>query len=178
MKTTTRLATAARRAGDDGRPLRAQLFERVLGRIHAYFVRLIWDPHAVDDCLQNTLLRLELSLQSGRYDPQHSFNRWMWLKAHGVYVDFCRKRSRLARPLPGPEPQADPLRRVDARLDAAALLTRLRRTLKPDTLEALILYGQEGMSLGDIAALQGCHPRTVRRRLREAERLAAGYEVE
>lgn len=178
MSSTTNLAGRALGAG--GRPLRSELFERVLQRIHAYFVRLVWDPHAVDDCLQNTLLRLETSLQQGRYKPQHSFNRWMWLKAHAVYVEFCRKTARQPKmvELTGLGRDNPELARVDAQLDSATLLARLRTSLRPQTFEVLVLYGQEGMSLCDIAALQGCHPRTVRRRLREAESLAAGYAAE
>ncbi len=175
MKSTTNLA--GRALGNGGRSLRSELFERVLNRIHAYFVRLLWDPHAVDDCLQNTLLRLETSLQEGRYKPQHSFNRWMWMKAHAVYVEFCRKQARQPRmvELAGQGRESPELARVEAQLDSATLLARLRSNLKPETFEVLVLYGQEGMSLCDIAALQSCHTRTVRRRLRDAESLAAGY---
>jgi len=160
--------------GEQGRPLRALLFERVMQRIYAYFVRLLHDATEVEDCLQNTLLRLETSLRDGVYNPQHSFNRWMWLKAHSVYVDHLRQAQR--RPVALDEQPAGlpsrELAQTEARLDAEVVLQRLRSELEGLDLEAFVLRFQEGMSLPEIAQLQGCSTKTVRRRLKTADTVA------
>ena len=62
---TTQLARDA--LGDASGDLglaRAQLFERILGRVHAYFQRLVSDPDAAEECAQETLLVLERSLDT------------------------------------------------------------------------------------------------------------------
>jgi RNA polymerase sigma factor (sigma-70 family) len=171
MSTTTHLAGQAL-DGADARSVRALLFERVLDRIHRYFSRLIFSPEGAEDCAQQTLLRLERSLQDGTYDPQRSFNRWMWIKAHSVYVDYCRAHARQpAEPLPAdalaPEPAS-----ADARLDAAALLELLRARLEPEDLEIFTLFFAEELTISEIAALVGRDRKTVRKRLDAAKAIA------
>ncbi len=182
MPTTTHLAGGA--VGDPSeRSLRAALFERILERIHRYFTRVVWDPVAVDDCVQQTLLALERSLQQGTYDPGRSFNRWMWIKAHTVYVEHCRARARAPEALPedeqAPLGAAAPVEEaVDARLDAATLLTRLREHLDPEAFEMFVLFFGEGHNVSEVAAITGRDRKTVRKRLAEgkaaAQRLLAG----
>ncbi len=173
MNTTTHIAGEALKLGPGGRSLRAVLFERIIERIHRYFVKLIWDPHAVDDCLQKTLLRLETSLAQSCYDPEQSFNRWMWLKAHSVYVDYCRER-RMPAGLPEgiEDRRGDPTARVDAKLDAGTVLERLRRDLDPEAFEVFVLRHEGGQNLTQIAALVGRDRKTVRKHLKLAERAA------
>lgn len=175
LKTTTELAGQARALGEVGRTLRARLFERVVERIHDYFVKLVWEEHAVDDCLQNTLLALETSLQNGRYDPSYSFNRWLWLQAHDVYVAWCRKRSRAPAPLAEEPAVTDPgCGRVEARLDAEAILERLRRALEAPVFEAFVLCRMQGFTSREVASLQTCTRRTVTNRLAQAEQVLGG----
>ncbi len=172
MPTTTHLAGQA--AGGGGLSLRSRLFERVMGRIHNYFRKLVWDPHAVDDCLQRTLIRLDASLQDGSYDPNRSFNAWIWLKAHSVFVEYCREHARRPAPMPRPHGPAVPpqTEAIDRRLDAAWLLGKLRVELDPACFEAFVLYYGEGQSLSRVAALQGHDRKTVRKRLLAAKQRA------
>jgi RNA polymerase sigma factor (sigma-70 family) len=175
MPTTTHLAGRALE-GDDARSVRALLFVRIMDRIHRYFSRLVFSREGAEDCAQQTLLALERSLQDGTYDPSRSFNRWMWIKAHSVYVDHCRARARQRveplppTPLAAPEPPA--AGPVDARLDAATLLDALRARLEPEDLEIFTLFYGEELTVSDIAALVGRDRKTVRKRLDEAKRLA------
>jgi len=184
MGETTEIAASAWAGGDASRAVRAALFERVIERIHRYFVKVVWDPDAVDDCVQRTLLLLERSLQEGSYDPRRSFNRWMWIKAHSVYVDHCRERGRRIEPLPedgevaerggdragaarGGEQAA-----IDARLDAETILGRLRESLGAEAFEAFVLFYDEGHTVTDVAAILGRDRKTVRKWIDEGERRA------
>ncbi|MGE0706564.1 MAG: RNA polymerase sigma factor [Planctomycetota bacterium] len=174
--TTTHMAGAA--LGEPAeRGLRAALFERILERIHRYFQRLVWDKDAVDDCVQQTLLALERSLQAGTYDPRRSFNRWMWIKAHSVYVDHCRARARSPHSIPeGAEPPArrssSPVEGVEARLDAEVVLERLRGALEPETYEMFVLFFGEDHNVTEISGITGRDRKTVRKRLGEAKAAA------
>jgi len=176
LHTTTNMAGAARGPGSAARSVRAQLFERVMGRVYRYFVKVVWDPHAVDDCLQKTLLRLERSLTGGTYDPQQSFNRWMWIKAHSVLIDHLRTRGRAPGALPPEELAAgtslSPASAVDARLDAETILARLRELLPPETLAMFVMRYDEGSTVREIAEITGRDPKTVRKRLERARREA------
>lgn len=175
MATTTFLAGEA--LGDPAeRHLRAALFERVLERIHRYFARVVWDKSSVDDCVQQTLLALERSLQEGTYDPRRSFNRWMWLKAHSVYVEHCRARARAPQALPeeagAASSQAAPETSVEARHDAEVLLARLRAELDVETFGMFVLFFAEGYNVSEVSGITGRDRKTVRKRIESAKRAA------
>lgn len=174
MATTTFLAAEA--LGDPTeRHLRAALFERILERVHRYFSRMVWDKTAVDDCVQQTLLALERSLQEGTYDPRHSFNRWMWLKAHSVYVAHCRSKAKAPGSLPAAETEATsaaPETSVEAKHDADVLLRTLRGELDPEDFEMFVLFFGEGYNVSEVAGITGRDRKTVRKRIQSAKRRA------
>lgn len=169
---TTELAAAA--LGESAGAARAELFERVLGRVHRYFFRVIGDPDEAEECAQETLLALERSLHEARYDAGRSFNTWIFLKAHQVFVAWCRRRERDARPLPPHlerAPSDDERDQVDRRLDARALLAAVAAELGPETLETFVLRYEGGLTLEQVAEATGCERRTVSRRLARAHEL-------
>ncbi len=168
LKTTA----LAGRAGPGQSGLRGKLFARVMDRIFGYFLRLCGSRSDAEDLTQDTLLRLERSLTRQEYDPTRSFNRWMWIKAHSVWVEHCRKRrERPVDPHLLPAPPAT-LPDTDARLDARELLAELRRELDAEVFEVFVLYYGEQSSLSAIAATIGRDRKTVRARLDVAVRAA------
>jgi RNA polymerase sigma factor (sigma-70 family) len=173
------MAGDAGQGGEQGRALRGELFERIFERIHRYFLKLIYDPQSVDDCLQQTLLRLERSLQEGTYDPRQSFNRWMWIKAHSVYVDYCRSRSRAAGALAEGDAEqavsaAGHESAVDGKLDLKVVLLRMREELDTETFETFVLRYDQSLSITEVAKLTGRDRKTVRKHLERAVRFAKG----
>jgi RNA polymerase sigma factor (sigma-70 family) len=113
-------------------------------------------------------------LGEARYDPSRSFNTWIFLKAHQVFVGWCRRRELERRPLP-PEvvkgPAADPAPEVERRLDARTLLRALEAELGGEALETFVLRYEGGLSLEQVAEATGCERRTVSRRLEQAHAL-------
>jgi RNA polymerase sigma-70 factor (ECF subfamily) len=167
-KKTTELAAEAGDATGQ-----ALLFERVLGRIHRYFFRLVAQPDQAEECVQETLLLLHRSLCEGTYQPGRSFNTWVFMKAHRVWVDWCRARAREQdREPPPPQPrEPDPAQAVESRLDAQALLATLAERLGPETYEAFVLRYEGGLGLAELAEALDCNRRTISRRLERAHAL-------
>jgi RNA polymerase sigma-70 factor, ECF subfamily len=176
MAATTELAKAANEDGPTGAEVRAELFERILGRVHRYFGRAVADPHQAEECAQETLLALERSLREGRYDAGRSFNTWIFMKAHQTFVDWCRRREREARPLDALArgPSDDPRPAVERRLDGRALLAAVEAELGAETLETFVLRYEAGLTLDEVAEATGCERRTVSRRLARAHELIDG----
>lgn len=169
---TTELAGEAVGAAEASQASRAALFERVLERVHRYFYRLTGDATEAEELTQATLLVLQRSLAEARYEAGRSFNTWLFLKAHGVFVDWCRRRERDARPLPAPAHEVpDPAQVVERRLDAQAILAELERQLGPETQECFVLRYEGGLGLDALAEATGCTRRTVSRRLERAHAL-------
>lgn len=172
VHTTTQLAGAAMEAGSPAaRVAHAALFERVVERIHRYFKRLAGQD--ADDCLQKTLLLLEESLRSRVYDPQRSFNAWMWLKAHTVWAQLCRERERRAV-VPLPEvasAREDAALTREKQLDAATILAAIQARLGPETHEAFVLYYEGGLTQAEVSLTLGRDRKTIRKRIEEAHAL-------
>ncbi len=151
-----------------------RLFARVIERIARYFYKQVWNRSDVDDLVGQTLLMLQKSLRKGSYDPSRSFNAWMWLKAHTVYLRYLQERGRRPLPLEDRETGVEPAHeaRVDARHDARLLLERLQRRLGEETYAIFLLSYDEGLSQVEIAEITGRDRKTVRTRLRKAAAVA------
>lgn len=177
MHTTTHLAAeVVRTGGPASRLALTALFERILERIYRYFLRALRDPNEADECLQQTVVLLEASLREGKYEPQRSFNTWMWLKARTVFAQWCREREKrragslsegaLATP-------ADPVQQAELAMDADTILTRVRDELRPEVYETFLLYYLSGMTQEQVAEALDCTSRTVRNRIGEAHDVLA-----
>lgn len=155
----------------------AELFERIVGRIHRYFRRMLRDDQEAEECLQETLVILVRSLREGKYDPERSFNTWLWLKARSVFGQWCRKRQRSLSgsgegPLPEEVPQAgDGQSDAERRLDAESVLGEVSRRLGRETYEAFLLYYEGGLTQTEVAEVLERDAKTVRKRISDAHEL-------
>ncbi len=174
---TTYLAGKALAETQSRNERHAALFERITSRIYRYFLKNVWDAGEAEELAQRTLFALERSLRERSYDPARSFNTWMWIKAHDVFVRHCRERGRRADQLSDgeghepPSPRADHAETIGERLDAETALRTLQRRLGDETYEIFVLYYEGGLTQVEIAESVGRDRKTVRTRLREAHRL-------
>ena len=175
MHTTTQLAGSVIADGTlQARLEHAALFTRIMDRIYRYFRRMLRDGHEAEECAQRTLLLLAESLQARSYDPERSFNTWMWLKARTVYAQWCRDREKrrsverlseqAEKAVPAPSDRIEP----GEREDAARLLERLAAELGEETLEVFVLYYEGGLSQEEVAQALERDRKTVRKRIAEA----------
>lgn len=176
MHTTTQLAAEVIRTGaPSARIAHAALFERVITRIHRYFTKMVWDPNEADECVQRTLVAVEKSLATRQYDPDRSFNTWLWLKARTTYAQWCRERDRLPETSGETNAKAtdsDPAHVTDERLDAVTVLTRMREELGDEVYEAFVLYYEGGLTMEEVASALDRDRKTIRKRIDAAHALA------
>ena len=170
--TTTGLAASAARDRSGGEA-HAALFERVVERVYRYFQKMVWDPGEAEECAQRLLLALERGLVEGRYDASRSFNAWLFLKAHSVFVDWCRERGRRLEPLPAADAGAPcaALREAERRLDAEHVLREVERRLGTEAYECFVLRYQGELTQKEIADVVGRDRDTVAARIRAAHGL-------
>jgi RNA polymerase sigma factor (sigma-70 family) len=182
LNTTTQLAADAMRSGSPAaRVAHGLLFERVLERVHRYFRRVIYDSHEAEECLSRTVVLLEESLRTGKYDPGRSFNAWMWLKAHTVYAQWCRERGKRPGQLEGDEGASGPaigrggresgVALREKELDAETVLRHVREKLGPEAYECFVLYYEGGLTQEEVSKAMERDRKTVRKRLAEAHEL-------
>ena len=172
---TTELAGEAYREPLAESARHAELFERIAKRIFGYFARTVWDAAEAEELAQRTLVELERSLRERSYDPARSFNVWMWLKAHTVFAQWSRERTKRTSSLDeGSVPGRNgTVSAVDARVDAETILREVQARLGDETYEMLLLSYEGGLSQVEVAEAVGRDRKTVATRLREARALAA-----
>jgi RNA polymerase sigma factor (sigma-70 family) len=166
---TTELAGDALRETRSANERHAALFERVAARIYRYFVKTVWDRNEAEELAQRTLVELERSLREKSYDPARSFNAWMWLKAHGVFQQWCRERAtKKMAPL---EDVISVPSKHERTLDAEHVLKELQRRLGDECYEVFVLYYEGGLTQTEVAEAVCRDRKTVASRLRQAHEL-------
>jgi len=166
---TTDLAGDALRETRTSNERHALLFERIASRIYRYFVKTVWDRNEAEELAQRTLVELEKSLREKTYDPARSFNAWMWLKAHGVFQQWCRERqTKGMKPL---DDVAVTTSKDENNIDAETVLGELQRRLGDECYEVFVLYYEGGLTQSEVAEAVSRDRKTVATRLRQAHAL-------
>ena len=120
-----------------------------------YATRILNDPNAAKDVVQNTFIKLCHGWRNGSR-PSDQLKGWLYRVTHNQAVDHIRKESRLkvlhtaqAEEVPHERPpnQTDDLNRREAMNLALEHLQKL----KPEEQQIVILRLQEGMSYRQIA---------------------------
>jgi RNA polymerase sigma factor (sigma-70 family) len=144
--------------------------------IHAYLTRRS-GRDAADDLLSEVVLRAYAARH--RYDERWQDARpWLYSIARNVLREHWRRIGAAAAPDADPlahlAVSEDPWPDVDARLDAAAQVSDLRRaltSLAPGDREVLLLVTWEGLTPAEAAVALGIPPGTARSRLHRARSL-------
>jgi RNA polymerase sigma factor (sigma-70 family) len=140
--------------------------------IHAYLARRV-GRDAADDLLSEVFLRAYAARR--KYDQRSPDARpWLYGIARNVLREYWRKAS--TADLGGsqvrlPSDSDDPWPEVDARLDAAAQVSELRRALSklaPGDREVLLLVTWEGLTPAEVAVALEIPAGTARSRLHRA----------
>lgn len=153
----------------------AQLVERYQHRLYRYLLRMVCQPSTAEDLFQQTWLRVMERIRC--YDPQRSFEGWLFAVAHNLAVDHLRRRrpESLDELLPSGETQASLRQSVDpGALDQ--IISKERASHVADAVselpllfrEVITLRFEEEMKLEEIATVLGVPMGTVKTRLHRA----------
>jgi RNA polymerase sigma-70 factor (ECF subfamily) len=140
--------------------------------IHAYLWRLLRDPSAAEECLQETFLRVATAAARG--DPVTHPRAWLYAVATNTARSYGREIARRERR----EQELDPdLEDRSATVpEAAERRARLRQVesavgrLPPKQRTALVLRKYQGLSYDEVGAALGCSPASARANVYQALR--------
>jgi RNA polymerase sigma-70 factor, ECF subfamily len=142
---------------------------------HAGFVyrvvrRLGVPPSAVEDVMQEVFLVVHRRLPT--YDGRAAMTTWLYHLARGVVSNHRRQHEREARRLasveplrPGPDPE-----RATEQQRAAAFVRAFLEGLDPDQRRVFELADLEGLTMPEVAEIEGINLNTAYSRLRLARR--------
>jgi RNA polymerase sigma-70 factor (ECF subfamily) len=137
-------------------------------RLYRYLVRLVSDPTVADDLFQETWLRVSNNIR--RYDPNRSFDHWLFSIAHNLAIDHLRRwkpEALVEATAPDRNTFAAALDRL---LDSerGAALSNAITELPAVYREVIALRFEEDMKLDEIARVTGAPLPTVKTRLQRA----------
>ncbi len=134
-----------------------------LGRLAT---RLVGELEA-DDVLQESLVRIYVSLRRRRYRDNGQFTAWARRICTRVALDMLRSNKRRKKREQTSAPRMvgrDPVDDIDASRQLRQLLAALEK-LPANQRIAIVLKEVEGLSTADIAKAMGCSPGAVEQRL-------------
>jgi RNA polymerase sigma-70 factor, ECF subfamily len=156
----------------------SELLARYQNRLYRYLLRLVRNETEAEDLFQQTWIRVAEKIR--RYDPQRSFEAWLFTLARNLAFDHLRrvKPESLDEPRtedPGSEPRSASLASSERPVledilqrERALLLTTAMASLPVIYREVLTLRFEEEMKLEEIARVVEVPLSTVKTRLRRS----------
>lgn len=133
-----------------------RLYDRYVDRIYNYIYHRVGQAELAEDLTAQVFARVLEAVRDGRA-WRTSFSGWIYRIAHNLVIDHYRRRRRatfveLEEAPSIPTAEADPLRRVEARLESERLRTALGR-LTEEQAEVITLRFLEEQSIAEVAAM-------------------------
>jgi RNA polymerase sigma-70 factor (ECF subfamily) len=137
-------------------------------RLYRYLTRLVRDSAAADDLFQETWLRATERIR--HYNPNRSFDHWLFAVAHNLAIDYLRRRrpEELVEELM-PDKSRD-MNTLDRLLESerAAMIASAINELSAPAREVVTLRFEEGLKIEEIASVIGVPLPTVKTRLKRS----------
>lgn len=147
----------------DGDPMAfTALVRRYDPQLRAYAYRLLGDPAAMDDALQNAYLSAFGAI--GRFRGDASFKNWMYRIVHNACIDLIRRRRDEVELFEYAAVVDDPARASGYRLDLVAAF----EAMTAEHRAVLTLIDVEGFDYAEAAEVLSVPIGTVRSRLNRA----------
>lgn len=149
------------------------IYENLHADLRRFVARRVDDPHAVDDILQDTYLRLHTHLSSLR-EPER-ITSWVYQITRNAIHDYYRQGQR--RPVAElPEDLAQPAETDDPERELAHSLSAMVDCLPEKYREALVLTELQGLKQHELADKLGLSVSGAKSRVQRArEQLKAIY---
>jgi RNA polymerase sigma-70 factor, ECF subfamily len=153
----------------------AVLMEQYQHRLYRYLLRLVSQPSTAEDLFQQTWLRVMERIR--KYDPQRSFEGWLFSVAHNLAIDHLRRKQpkslnepSFAGEIPSDVAQTENAGALDRLIsqERRDLISKTIGNLSPAFREVITLRFEEEMKLEEIAATLSLPMGTVKTRLHRA----------
>ena len=149
-----------------------RLIEQYQHRLLRYLFFLAGNRELAEDLFQETWIRV---LERGhQYDGKHEFSTWLYTVARNLTIDYLRKKSSVSLDGLMEDKEYGSLEPADTRPLAWEIVAQREQaerisaaliTIPAEYRETLVLRFQEGLALGEIAAITGAQLGTVKSRL-------------
>jgi len=132
------------------------LYDRYVGRIYSYIYHRVGQADLAEDLTAQVFARMLEAIREGRA-WRTSFSGWLYRIAHNLVIDYYRRRGRAAfveleEALPIVADEADPVRKVEARLESEHLRAALAK-LTNEQAEVISLRFLDEFSIAEVAAM-------------------------
>ena len=141
----------------------SRLLNSVMGPLRSYFRRRVFDPGAIEDLVQETLLSVHKARHT--YLPQHPFAPWLFSIAKYRMIDFLRKSGRSTSKEQSLEtldcehliPEIDPTREASRNFneELSEGLTEALAAIPDRQRQAVLLLKQDDKSVKEAAQAMG-----------------------
>lgn len=159
-------APMLRRAAEGDLEAMERLYNRYKTMAFAVGMAVCGNPSDADDVVQETFLRAFRKLDQWRGDSQ--FGTWLYAVALRTAQNWKTRFVHRKTALPPPAEVAAPPASADDRAEERELLMNAVRELPDQQRLTLLLKHLRGLSIREIAALQGCAEGTVKANLHHA----------
>lgn len=149
------------------------LVERYEAKLLRYAKRFLFGYEDAEDQVQEVFIKAYSNIQS--FDPNRSFNSWIYRIAHNEFINAIKKRGREPLSFFDPDtlfPHPTDPHQADHEVQANELKTMLDSCLNqldPKYREPLVLYYYEEQDYQEIADIMHIPPSTVGVRLRRGK---------
>jgi len=132
------------------------LYDRYVDRIYNYIYHRVGQADLAEDLTAQVFARMLEAIREGRA-WRTSFSGWIYRIAHNLVIDHYRRRGRAAfveleEASPLVSDEADPLRKVEARLESEHLRAALGK-LTEEQAEVIALRFLDEFSIAEVAAM-------------------------
>ena len=132
------------------------LYDRYVDRIYNYIYHRVGQADLAEDLTSQVFARMLEAIREGRA-WRTSFSGWIYRIAHNLVIDHYRRRGRAAfveleEASPLLSDEADPLRKVEARLESEHLRAALGK-LTEEQAEVIALRFLDEFSIAEVAAM-------------------------
>jgi len=123
-----------------------------------------------EDVVNEIMLNVVQKIRKGEFRGESSIGTFIYTITSRRIVDFIRKKSKVLKHAPEPNPYPSPYEHVESQ-ERAEWIARSIAQLKPKYKEVLYLYYFQELSREEVAKKLGITPRRVSERVNYAQKL-------
>ncbi|MBS3818791.1 sigma-70 family RNA polymerase sigma factor [bacterium] len=123
-----------------------------------------------EDVVNEIIVNVIEKLQNNEFRGDSSIGTFIYTITSRRIVDYIRKKSKVLKHIPQPNPFPDPYEQVETR-EKAELMENAIKELKPKYKKVLYLYYYKGLSRKEVAQKMNITPSQVSERVNYAQKL-------